>query len=130
MMSSWSLIVAAAAPGGTIDVEALLARQQAEVRATIRDGACRTAPDPAGSGGAIVVCGSRAEEDDRHRIGTSVPDGTPRETAGRAQMRALEAGSNPCTAVGRDQRCSGGLDVMAAGATLLRGLRNALDRRD
>lgn len=64
-------------------------------------------------GNEIIVCGNqddlRGREDARYRL-----DPTPREgeRAGGSQRRALDADSSRCTAVGRSQQCTRGLDVV------------------
>ena len=64
-------------------------------------------------GDEIIVCGNqedlRGREDARYRL-----EPTPREgeRAGGSQRRALDADSSRCTAVGRGQQCTRGLDVV------------------
>ena len=79
----------------------------------------------------VVVCGRRPGFQ-RYRVpmaGADVSEGT-RERAGDAQLYAMEAGSTRCSAVGRDQACGGGLDIIAIGFTIVRGIAQALANRD
>jgi hypothetical protein len=79
----------------------------------------------------VVVCGRRPDYR-RFRVPMAGPDvsrGT-RERSADAQLHALEAGSNRCSAVGRDQTCGGGLDLIGIGFTIVRGIAQALANRD
>ena len=79
----------------------------------------------------VVVCGRRPGFQ-RYRVPMSGPDvsrGT-RERAADAQLYAMGAGSERCSAVGRDQMCGGGLDIIAIGFTIVRGIAQALINRD
>ena len=79
----------------------------------------------------IVVCGRR-QGFQRYRVpttGLDTSEGT-RQRAGDAQLHAMEAGSTRCSAVGRDQECGGGLDIIAIGFTIVRGIAQALMNRD
>ncbi len=53
-----------------------------------------------------------------------------RGRAGDAQLSAMEANSQRCSPVGRDQMCGGGLDIFGIGFAILRGIRQALANRD
>ena len=79
----------------------------------------------------VVVCGRRPGFQ-RYRVpmtGADVSEGT-RERAADAQLYAMEAGSTRCSAVGRDQTCGGGLDIIAIGFAIARGIVQALANRD
>ena len=79
----------------------------------------------------VVVCGRR-QGFQRYRVpmaGADTSEGT-RERAADAQLYAMEAGSTRCSAVGRDQECGGGLDIIAIGFTIVRGIAQALMNRD
>jgi len=79
----------------------------------------------------VVVCGRRPGYQ-RYRVPMTGPDisrGT-RARAGDAQLHALDAGRTGCSAVGRDQQCGGGLDVIGIGFALVRGIAQALANRD
>jgi hypothetical protein len=79
----------------------------------------------------VVVCGRRPGFQ-RYRVPMTGPDvsaGT-RERAGDAQLYAIEAGSERCSAVGRDQMCGGGIDLIGIGFTIVRGIAQALANRD
>ena len=106
--------------------EALIEGQRAELRAAMRLD-CRRPGDE----GEIIVCGSR-DPDRLHRLepieGSRPPEAADR--AGGEQRAALAAGSSPCTTVGRDQRCNGGLDMIGIGFTLVRAVAQALTNRD
>ena len=79
----------------------------------------------------VVVCGRR-QGFQRYRVPMQGPDVSPgtRERAADAQLYAMEAGSTRCSAVGRDQQCGGGLDVIGIGFMILRGVAQALANRD
>ena len=76
----------------------------------------------------VVVCGRRAAGRPTAALPWTVP-GTG-EQAGGAQLAAMEAGSTRCSAVGRDQQCGGGLDMIGIGFAIVRGLAQALANRD
>ena len=79
----------------------------------------------------VIVCGRRPGYQ-RYRVPMAGPDisqGT-RERAGDAQLYAMDAGGTRCSAVGRDQQCGGGLDVIGIGFAIVRGLTQALANRD
>ena len=79
----------------------------------------------------VIVCGRRPGYQ-RYRVPISGPDisqGT-RERAGDAQLYAMDAGGTRCSAVGRDQQCGGGLDVIGIGFAIVRGPTQALANRD
>ena len=79
----------------------------------------------------VVVCGRRPGFQ-RYRVPLRGPDvslGT-RERAADAQLYAMEAGSERCSAVGRDQMCGGGIDLIGIGFTIVRGIAQALANRD
>ena len=79
----------------------------------------------------IVVCGRRPGFQ-RYRVpmaGADTSEGT-RARAADAQLYAMDAGSTRCSAVGRDQECGGGLDIIAIGFAVVRGVAQALMNRD
>lgn len=79
----------------------------------------------------VVVCGRRPGYQ-RYRVPMTGPDvsrGT-RERAGDAQLYAMEGGGTRCSAVGRDQQCGGGFDVIGIGFAVVRGIMQALANRD
>ena len=79
----------------------------------------------------VIVCGRRPGYQ-RYRVPMTGPDVSPgtRERAADAQLYAMEAGSTRCSAVGRDQECGGGLDVIGIGFAIARGIVQALANRD
>ena len=79
----------------------------------------------------VVVCGRR-EGLQRYRVPAADPvaGAALRGRAGDAQLYAMEANNQRCSPVGRDQMCSGGLDVIGIGVTLIRGIAQALANRD
>ena len=86
---------------------------------------------PAGLDDEVVVCARRPGYQ-RYRVPMSGPDvsrGT-RERAADAQLYAMGAGSERCSAVGRDQQCGGGLDIIGIGFAVVRGIAQALANRD
>ena len=42
----------------------------------------------------------------------------------------MDAGSERCSAVGRDQQCGGGFDMIGIGFAIVRGIAQALVNRD
>lgn len=105
---------AAAQPGAPEDP---VGRQREELREAIFP------PCPRPVGSEIVVCGRREEEEARaHRL-PALP-GTPgaADRAGGEQRDALAIDSSRCTTVGRHQQCSGGLDLLGIGVTVVRAL--------
>jgi hypothetical protein len=78
----------------------------------------------------VVVCGRRAGISP-YRLPLPVPP-TPgtEERAGGEQLAAMDAGSTRCSAVGRDQQCGGGLDIIGIGFAIARGIAQALINRD
>ena len=123
----WLAAVLAAAPAGAqpTTIEQLIERQRAEVEAAVRPACDR------GSGeDEIVVCGAR-EDEGRYRVQPlAMPGESPGRRAGGEQRAALAIDSSPCTAVGRDQRCNGGLDLIGIGFTIARAVAQALANRD
>lgn len=79
----------------------------------------------------VIVCGRRPGYQ-RYRVPMTGPDTSPgtRARAADAQLYAMEAGSTRCSAVGRDQECGGGLDVIGIGFAIARGVAQALANRD
>lgn len=79
----------------------------------------------------VVVCGRRPGYQ-RWRVPIRGPDTSPgtRARAGDAQLYAMGAGGTACTAVGRDQQCGGGLDLIGIGFAIVRGVAQALLNRD
>jgi hypothetical protein len=86
---------------------------------------------PPGLESEVVVCGRRPGYQ-RYRVPMTGPDVSPgtRERAADAQLAAMEAGGTRCSAVGRDQECGGGLDVIGIGFAIARGIAQALLNRD
>ena len=118
LIAGWLGVAAAHAQPGA--AEEAIAGQQALVRSVVR-------PDcgPA-EGDEIVVCGRR-EEDARHRLPLPVVGPpNPADRAGGEQLAAMNAGDDRCSPVGRDQQCSGGLDVIGIGFTIARVIAKAV----
>ena len=86
---------------------------------------------PPGQVEEVIVCGRRPGYQ-RYRVPMSGPDTSPgtRQRAADAQLYAMDAGDTRCSAVGRDQECGGGLDIIAIGFTVVRGIVQALANRD
>ena len=115
-------LIAAPAAAQPDPVEA----QRERVRAAVSDDCGET------SEAEIVVCGRRAEEARarRYRVAPSAPYSGPRDTAGGAQLYAMEANSDPCSPVGTIQRCGGGLDVLSVVFGAVRIVQALRARRD
>jgi hypothetical protein len=85
---------------------------------------------PAADDEEIVVCGSR-DEDRRQRLPLAIaPAPRAADRAGGEQRAALAAAVDPCTPVGRDQQCNGGLDLIGIGFTIARAIARAIARGD
>ena len=123
------LFAAASLPGPAMaqagGADEAIAAQRAMVRETVS-----TRCPPRANPEDIVVCGRRTGiEPYRLPLPVARPPGL-RERAGGEQLAAMAAGSEGCSAVGRDQRCNGGLDVFAIAFTVARGIAQALANRD
>lgn len=104
----------------------LIAEQRSRLRAQLRID-CPPAEDDE----EIVVCGSRAEDDRQHRLAPAAPGpAAAADRAGGEQRAALAIDAGRCTAVGRDQQCGGGLDVIGIGFTIARAVAQAIANRD
>jgi hypothetical protein len=78
----------------------------------------------------VIVCGRR-EGVSRYRLPLPVaPARGTAEQAGGEQLAAMDAGGTRCSAVGRDQSCGGGLDMIGIGFAIARGIAQALANRD
>ena len=102
-----------------------VAAQREAVRAAVADDCGGTDEEE------IVVCGRRAEEarTSRYRVEPTDYSG-PRDSAGGAQMRAMEANTDLCSPVGTVQRCSGGVNVLAVVFGAVRIVQALRARRD
>jgi len=128
------LLIAAAAPAAAPaqlpEPEEAIARQQSEVRDLV--GQACAGPPASGDPNDVVVCGRR-DPVSRYRVAPSelLPGSSSRETAGGEQLRAMAAnGGGPCTNIGPNPRCGGGLDFIAIGFTAIRLIGQALANRD
>jgi hypothetical protein len=98
-------------------------------RRQVRDMVARTCP-PGAADSDVVVCGRR-EGVSRYRLPLPIAAAPgSRERAGGEQLAAMAAGSERCSAVGRDQQCGGGFDVIGIGFAVVRGIARALANRD
>ena len=124
----WLLLAAASTPASTQaeSVEEAIAAQRSTLRQTLRI-ECPPAQDEE----EIVVCGSRAEEDARHRVPLpTVPTPSPADRAGGEQRAAMAIDTSPCTTVGPNQRCTRGIDMIGIGFAVARAVTQALTNRD
>jgi hypothetical protein len=78
----------------------------------------------------VVVCGRRAVRSPYRLPLPSLPARGTGEQAGGEQLAAMNAGSERCSAVGRDQQCGGGFDMIGIGFAVVRGIVQALANRD
>ena len=130
MSRSALLFALSAAAGPAYAQSPPLDEVMASQRSALRQ-AMRIDCPPASDDQEIIVCGSRAEDNDRHRLPlASAPQPGAADRAGGEQRAALAIDSSPCTTVGRDQRCGGGLDVIGVGAAVARAVMQALANRD
>lgn len=122
------ILISASAPvrGQTEPGPDPVTRQQTELREIIFP------PCPRPTGDEIVVCARReAEEQAAHRLPLPVErTPSPADRAGGEQRAALAVDTSPCTTVGRNQRCTQGLDVIGIGVTIARGVLQAVRGRD
>jgi len=101
-----------------------VSRQQDRIRRIIRPDCAAPATEDE-----IVVCGTSQEERDReYRAMVSWDETHARSQAGSGQMSALNAGPGTCSNVGIAHGCGGGLDGLAIGGAIIRGLRGLLER--
>jgi hypothetical protein len=117
---------------GTPEAPTIVTADEAIAMDRVRVGAILDTECPTGVLDAeVVVCGRRPGYQ-RYRVPMTGPDvsrGT-RARAGDAQLAAMEAGSQRCSTVGRDQQCGGGLDLIGIGFAVVRGIAQALLNRD
>ncbi len=109
-----------------VTAEEAIAMDRARVRSVVETECPRGQLDEE-----VVVCGRRLGFQ-RYRVpiaGADVSPGT-RQRAGDAQLYAMDAGGTRCSAVGRDQQCGGGLDLLGIGFMIARGITQALLNRD
>ena len=125
VVAATGLSAAAPASGQPADPADLVAAQQAELRTIIRP----QCPPP-GAEEEIVVCGRR--DDDRYRLPPQlVPGSVPAGArAGGEQRAAMAVNNQSCSPVGRDQQCTGGLNVIGIGLTIARAIGQAIANRD
>lgn len=120
------ILLPAAAAAQPAPSDEAIALQREIVRSAIRAPECDR-----GSADEIVVCGrspeQEAEEARRYRV---APTPHEAERAGGSQRDAMAASDQRCTPVGRDQRCSGGLDLIGIGFAIVRTVQAIRARRD
>lgn len=115
--------IPAAAPARPAGPDEAIAAQRAMVRGAVVPACDRSEPD------AIVVCGR--DDSARHRLPLPVAaEPGARDRAGGEQLFAMDAGQDPCTTVGPNQRCSGGLPILPMVFKAIEGLRNLSERGD
>jgi hypothetical protein len=98
-------------------------------RRQISDMVAQVCP-PGATDSDVVVCGRRAGISPYRLPLPVAPTPGTGERAGGAQLTAMEAGGTGCSAVGRDQQCGGGFDVIGIGFAIVRGIAQALINRD
>ncbi|HEV7658795.1 MAG TPA: hypothetical protein VGO55_03005 [Allosphingosinicella sp.] len=98
-------------------------------RRQVSDMVARTCP-PGAEDSDVVVCGRRAARSPYRLPLPVAPTPGTGERAGGAQRAAMEAGDTYCSAVGRDQQCGGGFDMIGIGFAIVRGIAQALINRD
>ena len=116
-------VAPAAAAAQPVTAEQAIEVQRESVRSVV-------SPDcPEAVGDEIVVCGEREQE--RYRLPLPVeriPGAADR--AGGEQVAAMNQDSSLCTPVGRNQRCTRGLDMLGIGFAIIRGIQAIRARRD
>jgi hypothetical protein len=124
------LMLSGPAPAASIasprpGIEQMIENQRRELRDAMRID-CPQARDEE----EIVVCG-RQQENDRHRLPIPVARAAGvADQAGGEQRAALAADTSRCTAVGPNQQCTRGLDMMAIGAFAFRVARRLIEGRE
>jgi hypothetical protein len=98
-------------------------------RRQVSDMVARTCP-PGAQDSDVVVCGRRAGLSPYRLPLPSAPVRGTGERAGGAQLAEIDAGGTYCSAVGRDQQCGGGFDMIGIGFAIVRGIAQALLNRD
>jgi hypothetical protein len=106
-------------------VDEAMERQRTELRAAIGLAPCPAADEK----GDIVVCGRRGPgEYSLPNPDLKVPG--ERERGIPNGIHAMNAGTSPCSTVGPNQRCSGGLDVFRVAGVLYKIGRHILGGDD
>ena len=124
-MALWVLIALIAAPAGAQQTaDQAIAAQRSGLREALR----LDCP-PAADDEEIVVCGTR-DEASRQRLTPVEQSRGAGDRAGGEQRAALAIDTSSCTAVGRDQQCSGGLDMIGIGFTIARAILRAVASPD
>jgi hypothetical protein len=114
------LAFALAVHGGSRAQEPLAAEEAIDNQKRQLREATGTAPCPVGGESEeIVVCGRRGPDPYRVPFPDEQPPGARAPGLGTARD-AMNAGSSPCSTVGRNQRCSGGLPVIQAAMILFK----------
>jgi hypothetical protein len=98
-------------------------------RRQVSDMVARVCP-PGATDSDVVVCGRRAGISPYRLPLPVAPTPGTSERAGGEQLAAMEAGGTGCSAVGRDQQCGGGFDLLGIGFTIVSGIARALANRN
>ena len=124
------LALALAAPVAAPAQEPLTAEAAIETQKRQLEEAAGTAPCPEeGEGEEIVVCARRGPDPYRVPFPDEQPPGTRGAGLGTA-ANAMDAGSSPCSTVGPNQRCGGGLDIFRVGMVLFKIGKHIVDPDD
>jgi hypothetical protein len=116
-------LLAAAPAGAQQSADQAIAAQRSGLRQALR------LDCPRGEDDEILVCGSR-EEERRQRLPPIEPAPSAADRAGGEQRAALATDTSRCTAVGRDQSCTRGLDMVGIGFAIARAVVQAIANRD
>jgi hypothetical protein len=119
-----ALVAAPASAADPLTAEEAIAHQEAELERAL---GLRCGPD----GEEIVVCGRPGPDPNRiqsERLPGERVSLPPNEVASARDALAID--TSPCTTVGPNQRCSGGLDVFRVVAVLARIGKHVLDPED
>jgi hypothetical protein len=85
---------------------------------------------PEGVGDEVVVCARRRGDElqpGRLPLPVEPPEGERVMGEAPSQVTEMKAGQEPCSTVGRSQRCSGGLPVFAIIATVAKAVKAAVE---
>jgi hypothetical protein len=124
------LLLAAPAPASAqpaLTADAAIAHQRDQLVQKARIG-CRRSSDDAEE---ILVCGREGADPNRIEV-EAAPGGRTRLLPGEpaGSVAAMAAGDDPCTTVGPNQRCSGGIDMFRVGSVLFKIGKHLLNKDD
>ena len=118
-----SLASAAASAAPSTSADEALARQQSSLRAGLGLGCDRSAAE-------IVVCGRHGPDPNRLPLPVQPEPGARNAGEPADPADALALSDQTCTAVGRDQHCSGGLPIFPIAIWLVQTAVKAIKEKE